>query len=72
MQATGATAADAKPYVFDADHEKRRKEQLKRLYERTQKQVSGRVPEHGNIKFIGWTLQQRENRATKFALRGIE
>ncbi|XP_026276283.1 DNA methyltransferase 1-associated protein 1 [Frankliniella occidentalis] len=30
---------EGKPYVFDADHERRRKEQLKRIYERTQKQI---------------------------------
>lgn len=35
----GTTPPDAKPYVFDADHERRRKGQLKRLYERTQKQI---------------------------------
>lgn len=29
----------AKTYVFDADHERRRKEQLKRLFERTPEQV---------------------------------
>lgn len=31
---------EGKLYVFDADHERRRKEQLKRLYERTPQQVS--------------------------------
>lgn len=30
---------EGKLYVFDADHERRRKEQLKRLYERTPEQV---------------------------------
>ncbi|KAJ1530661.1 hypothetical protein ONE63_005532 [Megalurothrips usitatus] len=35
----GTSSADVKPYGFDADHERRRKEQLKRLYERTQKEI---------------------------------
>ncbi|KAG8317542.1 DNA methyltransferase 1-associated protein 1 [Homalodisca vitripennis] len=31
--------SDGKIYVFDADHERRRKEQLKRLYDRTPEQI---------------------------------
>lgn len=31
---------EKKIYTFDADHERRRKEQLKKLYERTSEQVT--------------------------------
>lgn len=30
---------EKKPYAFDADHERRRKEQLKKLYDRTAEQI---------------------------------
>lgn len=40
---TKAKNENAKIYVFDADHERRRKEQLRRLFDRTQEQVSNNV-----------------------------
>lgn len=38
-KARGGQGQEKKMFVFDADHEKRRKEQLKRLFERTSQQV---------------------------------
>ena len=35
-----ATRLGSKPFVYDAEHERKRKEQLKRLYDRTPEQVS--------------------------------
>lgn len=39
VRAGAGSSPDTKVFVFDADHEKRRKKQLRRLYERTQEQV---------------------------------
>lgn len=39
VRAGSGSNQETKIYVFDADHERRRKEQLKRLYERTPEQV---------------------------------
>ena len=34
-----ATRLGSKPFVYDAEHERKRKEQLKRLYDRTPEQA---------------------------------
>ena len=39
FQLKDGSSHDTKVYVFDADHERRRKEQLKRIFERTPEQV---------------------------------
>jgi hypothetical protein len=39
FQLKASSSHETKIYVFDADHERRRKEQLKRIFERTTEQV---------------------------------
>jgi DNA methyltransferase 1-associated protein 1 len=39
FQLKASSSHETKIYVFDADHERRRKEQLKRIFERTPEQV---------------------------------
>lgn len=39
FQLKASSSHETKIYVFDADHERRRKEQLKRIFERTAEQV---------------------------------
>lgn len=53
---------DKKPYVFDADHERKRKEQLKKLFERTTKQVEEEQMLMNELKKIEARKKERERK----------
>lgn len=36
----GGYSGERRPFIFDAEHERKRKEQLRRLFDRTQEQVN--------------------------------
>jgi DNA methyltransferase 1-associated protein 1 len=46
FQLKASSSHETKIYVFDADHERRRKEQLKRIFERTPEQVLLNIAEY--------------------------
>ena len=53
MKVRAASGAEPKIYIFDAGHERRRKEQLDKLFNRTPEQVSERaVPSKSIIVWI--------------------
>lgn len=53
----------ANQYVYDADHERRRKEQLKRLFERTRQQVEEEEMLLQELKKIETRKKERERKA---------
>lgn len=55
-------ALDKKVYVFDAEHEKRRKEQLKKLFERTTQQVEEEQMLINELKKIEARKKERERK----------
>ncbi|XP_063239925.1 DNA methyltransferase 1-associated protein 1 isoform X2 [Bacillus rossius redtenbacheri] len=57
-----ATSHEAKLYVFDADHERRRKEQLKRLYDRTPEQVEEEQMLLSELRRIETRKKERERK----------
>lgn len=59
---TGAASIDKKPYVFDAEHERRRKEQLKKLFERTTQQVEEEQMLLNELKKIEARKKERERK----------
>ncbi|KAL1128959.1 hypothetical protein AAG570_013493 [Ranatra chinensis] len=54
--------ADAKAYVFDAEHERRRKEQLLRLYSRTQEQVEEEQMLQNELRKIEARKKERDKK----------
>ncbi|XP_054278720.1 DNA methyltransferase 1-associated protein 1-like [Macrosteles quadrilineatus] len=54
---------EGKLYVFDADHERRRKEQLKRLYERTPEQVEEEQNLLNELRKIEARKKERDKKA---------
>ncbi|KAJ8866015.1 hypothetical protein PR048_033539 [Dryococelus australis] len=56
------TSHDAKLYVFDADHERRRKEQLKRLYDRTPEQIEEEQMLLNELRKIELRKKERERK----------
>ncbi|XP_017768205.1 PREDICTED: DNA methyltransferase 1-associated protein 1 [Nicrophorus vespilloides] len=57
-----AKLTNKKMYTYDADHEKRRKEQLKRLYERTPEQIEEEQFLIGELKKIEARKKERERK----------
>ncbi|PSN34648.1 DNA methyltransferase 1-associated protein 1 [Blattella germanica] len=53
---------DTKVYVFDADHERRRKEQLKRIFERTPEQIEEEQTLINELKKIEARKKEREKK----------
>ena len=60
----GATGAQEqkKTFVYDADHERRRKEQLRRLYNRTQDQLDEEEMLKGELRKIEARKKEREKK----------
>jgi len=59
----GATADQVKrPLVYDADHERRRKEQLRRLYNRTPHQIEEEEMLKGELRKIDARKREREKK----------
>lgn len=56
------TKAAAKTFAYDADHERRRKEQLKRLYNRTPEQVEEEEMLRAELKKIEARKKEREKK----------
>ncbi|XP_055917802.1 DNA methyltransferase 1-associated protein 1 [Eupeodes corollae] len=56
------TNSDKKAYVFDAEHERKRKEQLKKLFERTTKQVEEEQMLLNELKKIEARKKERERK----------
>lgn len=54
--------AGAKPFAFDADHERRRKEQLRRLYNRTPEEVKEEEMLRSELKKIEARKREREKK----------
>jgi DNA methyltransferase 1-associated protein 1 len=54
--------AGSKPFVYDADHERRRKEQLKRLYNRTAEEVEEEEMLRNELKKIEARKKEREKK----------
>ena len=54
--------AASKTFAFDADHERRRKEQLKRLYNRTQEQIEEEEMLRAELKKIEARKKEREKK----------
>lgn len=55
-------AGDKKPFVFDTDHEKRRKDQLSKLFGRTQKQIEEEQVLLNELKKIEARKKEREKK----------
>lgn len=60
-----APGTDLKIPVFDAGHERRRKEQLERLYNRTPEQVNWGREHHCSKRLINWILYDTGQRVGK-------
>uniref|UniRef100_A0A182LZE9 DNA methyltransferase 1-associated protein 1 n=1 Tax=Anopheles culicifacies TaxID=139723 RepID=A0A182LZE9_9DIPT len=58
----GHGAVEKKVYVFDAEHERRRKEQLKKLFDRTPKQVEEEQQLLNELKKIEARKKERERK----------
>jgi DNA methyltransferase 1-associated protein 1 len=54
--------AGAKPFHFDSDHERRRKEQLQRLYDRTSEEVEEEEMLRSELKKIEARKREREKK----------
>lgn len=61
--APGQGEATADQYVYDADHERRRKEQLEKLFERTREQVEEEERLLQELKKIETRKKERERKA---------
>jgi DNA methyltransferase 1-associated protein 1 len=59
---TGANNSDKKIYVFDAEHERKRKEQLKKLFERTQTQIEEETQLQNELRKIEARKKEREKK----------
>ncbi|XP_049963961.1 DNA methyltransferase 1-associated protein 1 [Schistocerca serialis cubense] len=57
-----SSSAEAKVYVFDADHERRRKEQLRRLFERTPEQIEEEQTLLNELRKIEARKKEREKK----------
>lgn len=57
-----ASKAGSKPFHYDADHERRRKEQLKRLYNRTPEEVEEEEMLRAELKKIEARKKERERK----------
>jgi len=60
-----SSSHDTKIYVFDADHERRRKEQLKRIFERTPEQIEEEQTLINELKKIEARKKEREKKTTR-------
>lgn len=60
--ATGAAEQTKKQFVFDADHERRRKEQLRRLYNRTEEQLEEEEMLKAELRKIEMRKKEREKK----------
>lgn len=58
----GGTTGDKKIYVFDAEHERKRKEQLKKLFERTQAQIEEETMLQNEMRKIEARKKEREKK----------
>lgn len=58
----GGGAGDKKIYVFDAEHERKRKEQLKKLFERTQAQIEEETMLQHEMRKIEARKKEREKK----------
>ena len=61
--ATGAQEQNKKTFVYDAEHERRRKEQLRRLYNRTQDQLDEEDMLKAELRKIEARKKEREKKA---------
>lgn len=62
LPAANATAADKKVYVFDAEHERKRKEQLKKLFDRSFKQIEEEQMLLNELKKIEARKKERDRK----------
>lgn len=58
----GGANADKKIYVFDGEHERKRKEQLKKLFERTQTQIEEETVLQNELRKIEARKKEREKK----------
>lgn len=58
----GGATGDKKIYVFDAEHERKRKEQLKKLFERTQAQIEEETMLQHEMRKIEARKKEREKK----------
>lgn len=58
----GQTNGDKKIYVFDAEHERKRKEQLKKLFDRTQSQIEEETMLQQEMRKIEARKKEREKK----------
>lgn len=58
----GGATGDKKIYVFDAEHERKRKEQLKKLFERTQTQIEEETMLQNEMRKIEARKKEREKK----------
>jgi DNA methyltransferase 1-associated protein 1 len=58
----GASSVDKKIFVFDAEHERKRKEQLKKLFERTQTQIEEETMLQHEMRKIEARKKEREKK----------